>query len=74
MAVRDAQRWVRDVREDIRAERFAPVSENAQRYWQMMRQNSSVSLETIALEGMGNRQRLDLSVSVDGADSTALGL
>ena len=73
-AVRDAQRWVREVREDIRAERFHPVSENAQRYWEMMRQSSSVSLEAIALEGVGNRQRLDLSVSVDGANSAALGV
>ena len=74
VAVRAAQRWVRDVREDIRAERFAPVSEKAQRYWQMMRQNSSVSIEAVALEGVGNRQRLDLSVSVDGVDTAALGV
>ena len=73
-SVRDAQRWVREVRDGIRAERFRPVSENAQRYWEMMRQSSSVSLEAIALEGVGNRQRVDLSVSVDGADSAALGV
>ncbi len=73
-AVREGQRWVREVREDIRAERFHPVSETAQRYWEMMRQNSRVSLQAVALEGVGNRQRLDLSVSVDGADSAALGV
>ena len=72
--LRAAEKWVKEVQGDVRAERFKPISERAQRFWEMMRQNSSVSLEEIALAGVGNRQHLDLSVSVDGVESAALGV
>lgn len=70
--VKAADDWVKNVADEMLASRFRPVAEQAQRYWEMMRQRSSVSLQEIALRGKGNRRSLGLAVTVDGEQGAAL--
>lgn len=70
--VKAADDWVKNVADEMLASRFRPVAEQAQRYWEMMRQHSSVSLREIALRGKGNRRNLGLAVTVDGEQGAAL--
>ena len=69
-----ADDWVKNVADEMLASRFRPVAEQAQRYWEVMRQRSSVSLREIALRGKGNRRNLGLAVTVDGEQGAALGV
>ena len=72
--IRAAESWVKAVEEDVRAERFRPVAERTRRFWEMMRQSSSVSLEKIALMGTAKQRHLDIAVTIDGEGSVALGV
>ena len=72
--IRAAENWVKAVEADVRAERFRPVAERTRRFWEAMRQSSSVSLEKIALMGTAKQQHLDIAVTVDGEGSAALGV
>lgn len=74
--IRATENWVKAVEEDVRAERFRPVAERTRRFWETMRQSSSVSLETIALVGTATakQRHLDIAVTVDGEGSVALGV
>lgn len=72
--VSEAESWLGSVEQDVRDERFRPVAERAQRYWEMMRERSSVSLESLGLSGRANSRRLNLAVVVDGAGAAALGV
>ena len=72
--IRTAENWVKAVEADVRAERFRPVTERTRRFWEVMRQSSSVSLEKIALVGTAKQQHLDIAVTVDGEGSAALGV
>ena len=69
-----AENWVKAVEEDVRAERFRPVAERTRRFWEMMRQSSSVSLEKITLMGTAKQRHLDIAVTIDGEGSAALGV
>ncbi len=70
----EAERWLGGVEADVRDERFRPLAGRAQRYWELMRQRSSVSLDELGLTGRATSRRLDLSVTVDGAGGSALGV
>ena len=70
--VKAADDWVKNVADEMLASRFRPVAEQAQHYWELMRQRSSVSLQEIALRGKGNRRSLGLAVTVDGEQGAAL--
>ena len=74
--IRTAENWVKDVEADVRAERFRPVAERTRRFWETMRQSSSVSLEKIALVGTATakQRHLDIAVTVDGEGGAALGV
>ena len=58
----------------IRAERFQPIAERAADVWALLRQNSSITLDHLKLEGAATRRRLLLDVSVDGSGGQALGV
>ena len=72
--IRAAENWMKAVEADVRAERFRPVAERTRRFWGMMRQSSSVSLEKIDLVGTAKQRHLDIAVTVDGEGSVALGV
>ena len=69
-----AEKWLDSETDRIRAERFRPIAERAAEVWASLRQNSSVSLDRLSLEGAATRRHLVLDVSVDGTDGQALGV
>ena len=69
-----AEKWLDAETERIRAERFRPIAMRAAEVWASLRQNSSVSLDRLTLEGAVTRRHLVLDVSVDGTDGQALGV
>ena len=69
-----AEKWLAAETDRIRSERFRPIAERAAEVWTSLRQNSSVSLDRLELEGAATRRHLVLDVSVDGTDGQALGV
>lgn len=72
--LRAAQTWLDETTDEIRAERFRPISEEATKVWSQLRQNSNVSLDRLALAGADTRRRVELDVTVDGVVGAALGV
>ncbi|MBV9101878.1 MAG: AAA family ATPase [Candidatus Dormibacteraeota bacterium] len=67
-----AEGWVRDAGMELRDERFQPIAADVHRYWDMLKQRSSVVLDAVTLAGSGNRRRVDIDVDIDGVESAAL--
>lgn len=70
--LRKAEDWLKDVIEDIRRERFEPIALQATHYWSLLRLQSSVELRDVQMVGSGTRRSVQLDVSVDGTDASAL--
>ncbi len=70
--LKKAEAWMKAVEESLRAQRFAPIQTRARELWEMLRQSSSVSLDTLELAGSATRRRVELEVSVDERKSVAL--
>ncbi|MGH9027783.1 MAG: AAA family ATPase [Acidimicrobiia bacterium] len=73
-ALKAAEDWVKDVTAEIRQARFEPLADEAQEIWTLLRQQSSVSLDRVRLEGTATRRRVELDVTVDGVAGAALGV
>lgn len=73
-ALRAAETWVKTEEQRLRAERFAPIAAAVQANWTTLRQDSSVALGELRLEGTRTTRRLSLDVSIDGAPGQALGV
>ena len=73
-ALKDAEKWVKGAGEELRAERFAPISERAIANWRELRQGSSVDLHDITLKKVGRGGRADFDVRADGDEANALGV
>lgn len=69
-----AEKWLNSETDLIRAERFGPIAKRASEVWETLRQNSSVTLDQLKLEGSATQRHLVLDVSVDGTDGQALGV
>lgn len=72
--VRRALEWFRGAAQDLRDERIRPFAEQSAGIWSLLRQESNVDLGPVRLTGSANQRRVDLDVTVDGVDSTALGV
>ena len=73
--LKSAEDWLKDdQRARSGAERFEPIATEAIAHWAALRQQSSVELERVMLEGTGNQRRVDLMVTVDGVEGAALGV
>jgi energy-coupling factor transporter ATP-binding protein EcfA2 len=70
--LRKAEDWLKDVIEDIRRERFEPIAQQAARYWSLLRLQSGVELRDVQMVGSGPRRGVQLDVSVEGTDTSAL--
>jgi recombinational DNA repair ATPase RecF len=70
--IKRAEKWLKEAADDIRTERFRPVADEAKRLWQILRQQSNVDLEVVALAGSGAMRHPVLTVDVDGVESDAL--
>ena len=73
-ALKEAEKWVKGAAEELRAERFAPISERAIANWRELRQGSSVDLHDITLKKSGRSGRADFDVRADGEGANALGV
>lgn len=69
-----AEDWLKREGTELRNERFAPIADEAQAIWRLLRQNSNVELGRIEFEGAGVRRRVTLDVTVDGVAGAALGV
>ena len=74
VALTAASTWVKAAATDWANARLAPLSDQSGRIWEQLRQESNVSLGPVHLEGSGNRRKVRLDVSVDGAAGSALGV
>ena len=70
-SLRVAEQWLQAETERLRAQRFRPIAERAAEVWALLRQNSSVALDSLRLDGAATRRRVVLDVSVDGAGGRA---
>jgi recombinational DNA repair ATPase RecF len=73
-ALKAAEKWMKQTSADLRNQRFEPIAEEAQRIWELLRQQSNVELARPELEGTGTRRRVKLDVTVDGVGGAALGV
>ncbi len=69
-----AETWLRQQATELRNERFTPIADAVLSNWKQLRTASNVDLRSIAFEGHATRRALQLDVSVDGYDGTALGV
>jgi hypothetical protein len=69
--LKSARAWLKGCEKEIRDERMAPFAGRSQRIWQQLRQESNVNLGALTLTGTTTRRRVDIAVTVDGADSGA---
>lgn len=67
-----AELWVKEAEAELRAERFRPIESGVRRYWDTLKQRSSVVIDSIALQGSRTRRRLDIDVTIDGEAGAAL--
>jgi hypothetical protein len=73
-ALEAAEKWMKQTSSELRNQRFEPVAEEAQRIWELLRQQSNVTLARPELEGAATRRRVRLDVTVDGVGGAALGV
>ncbi|HEY6886943.1 MAG TPA: hypothetical protein VI300_04160, partial [Solirubrobacter sp.] len=71
---KEAEKWVKGAAEDLRRERFAPISERAIENWRELRQGSAIDLHDITLKKSGRTGRADFDVRADGEGANALGV
>ncbi len=73
-ALRAAEKWLKDKAAGLRDERFQPIADRAAEIWKLLRQQSSVDLGAIRLEGSGPKRKVALDVTIDGVKGAALGV
>ena len=67
-----AEKWLKGAADAIRNERFAPIADHARRIWDQLKLQSNVSLEEVYLGGSGKARKVELKVTVDGQEGSAL--
>jgi hypothetical protein len=72
--LKHAEAWLKDAEQRIQARRLEPLQSRSVEIWEMLRQQSNVSLASVTLSGRSKRRRVDLDVQVDGETSIALGV
>ena len=73
-AVKASASWLKLTAAELRDERLRPFATQSAEIWAALRQESSVELGPIRLEGAATRRKVALEVSIDGVDSAALGV
>ncbi len=70
----ESKEWVSGEIDTERQARFAPVKARAIAFWNLIAQQSNVTLQDIELTGQGPATRVNLKVTVDGKEAPALGV
>lgn len=73
-ALKDAEKWLKSVADEVRNERLAPIRDQAIANWEALRHASSVELRDIALKTVGKARQASFEVRADGEDASALGV
>ncbi|MCD0449224.1 AAA family ATPase [Actinocorallia sp. API 0066] len=69
-----ARAWLTKAANTLRTEELRPMAETASAIWERLRQESNVSLGPVTLAGTGTMKRVELDVTVDGSETSALGV
>lgn len=69
-----AEKVLTELLDEVRAERWGPIADQARRTWDQLRQRSNVSVDDVALAGSGTKRRVEVKVTVDGVEGAALGV
>lgn len=72
--LKKAEEWVKGLQKRLREERFAPIRDEAQAIWSLLRQGSNVSIGRIELAGASTQRRVEIDVTVDDQPGAALGV
>jgi recombinational DNA repair ATPase RecF len=72
--LRTVENLAKQAKQTLRSQRFGPIAVAARQLWEQLRHRSNVSLERVALEGRLTSRRVDLNVTVDGTETSALGV
>lgn len=72
-ASKKAEKWLKDAADELRNERFAPISGQAVENWKQLRHQSNVELRAISIKSVGRRKDAIFDVRVDGEEASALG-
>lgn len=70
----EAQKWLQANSGELRNQRIALLAGKAQAIWLALRQESTVDLGAICLEGRNTSRRVVLEAAVDGSDTEAFGV
>ncbi|GAB2850525.1 ATP-binding protein [Actinocorallia aurea] len=69
-----ARAWLTKAGNELRTEELRPMAETAAAIWEQLRQESNVALGPVTLAGTGAMKRVELDVTVDGSETSALGV
>ncbi len=72
--VKEAQKALEEVLDELRHERWTPIAEAVVELWEELRINSNVEVGSPQLMGSGTSRRVDYELSVDGTENAALGV
>ncbi len=73
-ALKAAEAWSRDAGAELQQQRLAPIAEAAKRNWELLRQESNVTLDGFHLRKSGNVRAAEVDVKVDGSGASAFGV
>lgn len=73
-ACKDAESWIGDANDALRAERFSPIRDRAVAIWDTLRHQSNVSLDEIKLEGVRTSRRGRLQFDLLPKSSSGMGV
>ena len=69
---KEGEEALKKLQNEYRAEAYKPIANISRKFFQELCSDSSVTLDEIMLSGSATQRRLDLQVSVDGAETSAM--
>jgi predicted ATPase len=73
-SLKKAEAWLQRATVEIRSSKFEPIQEQQKAIWEVLRQQSSVELMKVELQGARTTRKVVIDVAVDGAPGAALGV
>ncbi len=70
--VKNAETWLKEGNDALRAERLRPIADQIKRNWTQLRQASNVELVDLRLAGSANQAHVDFDLTVDGTEAGGL--
>lgn len=67
-----AEKWLKDNDLRLKNERIAPLRDGARQVWSLLRQESNVEINDLALEGASTRRRIRIDTAIDGTEAGSL--